>query len=255
VPLGGCPGEVPLDSGGVAAYMAAHPLPANGSYVLVADGPDAGATARAAGGAFLGMTDCALLGGCSGFVSLDAGGFADYTAAHPLPADGTVLEGLPSQDTWVVLGGERQLTAASSAAVAVNDASLDGIPIAPPATTGAGTTTPPTPPPAPRGHRRRLRVKMALKWQWNHGRTELVYLKVGHHPRTATITVSCRGRGCPHPALAADDHRVRRALVVLDGRIYRAGDRLMITLRARGYELERIAVRIRNGRIPKARLL
>jgi hypothetical protein len=255
VPLGGCPGEVPLDSGGVAAYMAAHPLPANGSYVLVADGPDAGLIARAAGGAFLGLTDCAVLGGCPGFVTLDSGGFADYVKARPLPADGTVLEGLPSQDTWVVLDGERVLTAASSAAVAVDDASLAAIPIALPATTGTGTTAPPTPPPAPRGHVRRLRVKMALSWRWNHGHTELVNLKLGRHPRTATINVSCRGKGCPRPALSANYHKVSRLLVVLDGRIYRAGDRVLITLKARGYDRERVSLLIRNGRIPKARLL
>jgi hypothetical protein len=38
-PLDGCPGTVNLDSGGANNYLSAHPTPANGSFVLVADAP------------------------------------------------------------------------------------------------------------------------------------------------------------------------------------------------------------------------
>ena len=250
-PLGGCAGVVGLDSGGAAAYMAAHPVPANGSFVRVANGPYAGVIARAAGGAFLALTDCDPLGGCPAPVSLDAGGFADYVKAHPIPANGTLLEGLPSQGMWVVLDGEREPAVVSPAAVAVNDASLDAIPILTTATTGTGTTSPT---PAPPGHRRRLRVKMLLRWEWNGGHTQLVRLRLGRHPRSVTLSVTCRGKGCSRSALSADARKLPRLLVVLDGRVYHAGDRLLITLRARGYALERIVVVIRDGRIPRVRL-
>jgi hypothetical protein len=255
-PLHGCAGVVGLDAGGAVAYMAAHPVPPNGAYVRVADGPLEGLIARVAGGALLGLTNCTVLGGCPGWVSLDSGGFTDYVKAHPVPADGTLLQGLPSGVVWMVTGGTREPAGATPAVVAVDDSSLNGIPIASPATTGTGTTSPP-PPPAPsgHGHRRRLGVRLRLKWAWNGGRTELVWLKVGHHPRSVSVNVSCRGKGCPEAALSATSRRLPRLLVALDRRVYRAGDRVVITLSARGYGRERVAVVIRSGRIPKVRLL
>ncbi|HEY5319138.1 MAG TPA: hypothetical protein VIJ20_14205, partial [Solirubrobacteraceae bacterium] len=253
-PLPGCREAVGLDAGGAAAYMAAHPIPANGSFVRLANGSYAGLIARVAGGALLPLTACAPLGGCLGVVNLDAGGFGDYVRAHPEPANGTILRGVPSQSYWDVQDGERVPSGANPAAIAVNDATLAPFPIPSTPTTGTGTTTQ-TPPPAPRGRRRRLRVKLALRWSWDRGRTQLVRLKVGRHPRSVTLNVICRGRGCPHPALSATARRLPRLLVVLDGRLYRAGDRVVITLRARGYAEERIELVIRNGRIPKGRLI
>lgn len=255
-PVGGCAGVVGLDSGGAAAYMAAHPVPANGSYVRVADGAFAGLIARVAGGALLGLTNCTLLGGCPGWVALDSHGFADYAKGHPVPADGTLLQGLPSGVVWMVTGGKREPAAATPAVVAVDDSSLNAIPIASPATTGTGTTAPP-PPPATHGpaHRRRLRVGLRLKWAWNRGHTELVWLKVGHHPRSVSVGVSCKGRGCPLSAVSARARRLPRLLLALAGQVYRAGDRVTITLRARGYGRERVEVKIRTGRIPEVRLL
>jgi hypothetical protein len=171
-PLNGCAGVVGLDAGGAAAYMAAHPLPANGSYVRVTDGTLAGLIARAAGGALLGLSSCAVLGGCPGWVSIDAGGFADYVKVHPVPADGTVLQGLPSGVVWMVSGGTREPAGATSALVAVDDSSLNAFPIASPATTGTGTTAPSPPPVTPgHAHHRRLRVRLRLKWAWNRGHT------------------------------------------------------------------------------------
>ena len=251
-PLNGCAGVVGLDSGGAADYLAAHPTPANGSFVRVANGPQAGLIARAAGGALIGLTDCAPLGGCPDPVALDAGGFADYVQEHPAPADGTLLLGLPSQTTWVVLDGQRAPAPANPAAVAVNDASLTSIQIA--SSGGSGTTTR-LPAPTPRGKPRRLRVKMTLAWDWNRRRTQLRRLKVGHHPRDLTIRIVCRGNGCPQPALSASTHKLGRLLLTLDGHVYRAGDRLVITLSARGFAPERARVVIRDGRIPKLRLV
>jgi hypothetical protein len=257
-PLAGCAGVVGLDSRGAAAYMAAHPVPANGSYVRVADGAFAGLIARVAGGALLGLTNCPVLGGCPGWVALDSGGFADYAKAHPVPADGTLVQGLPSGVVWMVSGGKREPAAATAAVVAVNDSSLNAIPIASPATTGTGTTAPPPPPPPAThgsGHGRRLRVSLRLKWAWNRGHTELVWLKVGHHPRSVSVSVSCRGRGCPLSAVSARARKLPRLLVALDGQVYGAGDRVVITLRARGYGRERVELVIRNGRIPKVQLV
>jgi len=253
VPLNGCAGLVGLDSGGAAAYLAAHLTPANGSFVRVADGPEAGLFARAAGGDLIGLTDCAPLAGCPGAVALDAGGFADFSQLHPTPADGTLLLGLPSQTTWLVLAGQREPAAPNPAAVSVNDASLTSIPVASSGGTGTTTDTPRT---APRRRRhRRLRVKVALAWEWNLRRTQLQRLELGRHSRHVRISVACRGQGCPQGTRSAGAHKLARLQRALDGRVYHAGDRLTITLSARGFDRERVEVVIRDGRIPKIRLL
>jgi hypothetical protein len=99
--------------------------------VVVANGADAGEISSAAGGALIRVTDCVALGGCGGYMTLDARGFDDYATAHPIPADGTLLRGVPSDTTWDILAGERVAVAPSPAAVAVTDASLAAIPVAP----------------------------------------------------------------------------------------------------------------------------
>jgi hypothetical protein len=129
-PLAGCSGLIGLDSGGTADYIAAHRTPVNGTFVRVANGPKQGLIARAAGGALISITDCSPLNGCLGTVGLDSGGYGDYASAHPVPADGTVLLGVPSNATWKIAGGKRSTTASTASAVAVNDASLTSIPIA-----------------------------------------------------------------------------------------------------------------------------
>jgi hypothetical protein len=48
---------------------------------------------------------------------------------------------------------------------------------------------------------------------------------------------------------------VRRLLRDWEGRRYRAGDSLLISLRASGWRPERAQIEIRSGRVPKIRLL
>ena len=249
-PLGGCPGTVNIDDGGANDYIRAHPTPANGSFVLVADGADAGEISRAAGGALIRVTDCVALGGCAGYLTLDSGGFDDYAAVHPIPVDGTLLRGVPSDTTWEVLAGERVAVAPSPAAVAVNDASLAAIPIAPTASSGTGTQ----PLPAPR-RRLRVRVKLTLSWRWDRGRTQLVRVETGRLRRGMTVRVRCTGRDCPRGALVANARRAPSALQALDGLIYHAGDRLLIVITAPGRRPERVRLVFRYGRIPRATLL
>ena len=151
-PLNGCPGDETLDGGGFIDYIDAHPLPANGTFVREADGPQAGLIARVAGGAFLTISDCSALGGCpSSIVALDSDGFGAWSSAHPVPVDGTYLLGLPSNTTWEMVGSQRQTASASTSAVAVDDSSLNPIPQVPAPST---TTTPaPVSRPPPHLHR------------------------------------------------------------------------------------------------------
>jgi len=106
-------------------------------------------------------------------------------------------------------------------------------------------------------HRKhQLAVKIVIKWHWNHGHTRLVWVKIGRAPRRTALAISCRGRGCPAHKLratAATLHRHHR--IVRSGNLYRAGDRLLLSLTAPHWRAERARITIRNNRKPLVRLL
>jgi hypothetical protein len=118
-------------------------------------------------------------------------------------------------------------------------------------TTPASTSVPqPTTP-------HELAVKLQISWPWNATTTRLRGTQLGSLPGRAQIFVQCRGRGCPGKRnLSADGARnVRRLLRRLHGKRYRAGDRVLIILKAPGYLPERALVKIRDGSLPQVTLL
>ncbi len=128
---------------------------------------------------------------------------------------------------------------------------------------------PPPPPPAPKASPpadpvvlvpqhtkvRRLHVRMSMSWTWNRDITRLHRIKISRVPRHATITVRCHGRGCPRHRAEVSARHLRRLIRYLDGRRYRAGDRILILISGRGRRTERVSVRIRYAALPKVRLL
>jgi cell wall-associated NlpC family hydrolase len=110
-------------------YAGEYNTIANGTYVRVADGPLTGLVARAAGGALLGLTTCIPLEECPGQVNVAENAFTYYTAEHPQPANGTILEGVPSGTYWSIANGERTPASANAEAVAVDDTSVDRFPL------------------------------------------------------------------------------------------------------------------------------
>ncbi|HWF25913.1 MAG TPA: hypothetical protein VG275_10720 [Solirubrobacteraceae bacterium] len=112
-------------------------------------------------------------------------------------------------------------------------------------------------PPAVGGHRRHrsVRARFVLGWTWNHRRTRLHRVLVTGVPRDGRMAVRCRGRGCPESAVSARYHGIGGLLRSLEGQVFRAGDVVTITVAAPGRRAERIALRIRDGREPAARLL
>jgi hypothetical protein len=117
-------------------------------------------------------------------------------------------------------------------------------------TTPVSTTIQPTSEPvAPH----ELAVKVTISWTWNHAVTRLHGTRIGSFPGQSQIFVQCRGRGCPakRDISAHGARNVRRLLHHLKGRRFRAGDTLLIILKAPGYLPERALVKIRNGRLPK----
>lgn len=127
---------------------------------------------------------------------------------------------------------------------------------APVTATPAPVTIPPPPPAKPHA-RRCVRVKLTIKWTWNHGATRMGTVKAARLPRGGHITVTCRGPRCPRPhgSFSAVQRTLGRMWRHLRSFVYRPGDRLRIVISARGYIAEEAEVRIHDSAKPTARLL
>ena len=141
--------------------------------------------------------------------------------------------------------------------------SVNYTPPPPPPTTTTGTTptTPTTGPvvtspvatPLPVAHGvRALRIKVVLSWTWNGAAIRLRKVKVGTMPGDTELTMSCQGGGCPRHSAAklTGARKVRRALLRMAGRRFRAGDVLSVKLTAAGYRQERARIFFRNAKRP-----
>jgi hypothetical protein len=132
----------------------------------------------------------------------------------------------------------------------------------PPTTTTTTTTAPPPPAKKPDPVVRvptptklpRLRVRIVMHWTWDYGVTHLHRIAVPRMPRNATFAIKCKGKGC-RQRTHVGAHRLGRLVRKLDGRAYRAGDRIMITITERRHKAERIEIQIRYARSPRARVL
>jgi hypothetical protein len=140
----GCNSAVNVAENAYDYYASEFNTIANGTFVRVADGPLAGLVARAAGGALLGLTTCVPLEECPGQINVAENAFTYYTAEHPEPANGTILEGLPSGSYWSINNGERVPESASTEAVAVDDAIIASFTLRTPPTAGGATIDAPT---------------------------------------------------------------------------------------------------------------
>jgi hypothetical protein len=155
-----------------------------------------------------------------------------------------------------------------------NRASGDGpvltIAYQPPAPTPPPTSTTPTSPsptptpvvttpvstPLPRPTAKHaLKVKVLLKWTWNHAIVRLRQVKTGGMPGDTRLTLRCKGRGCTRPSdvTVRGARNVRAMLRSLIGHRYRAGDVLTVTLTAARYTAEAATITFRNGRLPLVR--
>ena len=74
----------------------------------------------------------------------------------------------------------------------------------------------------------------------------------GRLPRTATVRIRCRGkgRGCRARPVSARPKRMARLIRTLTGRVYRTGDRIAVSVTARGYEPIHAQITIRFNKIP-----
>lgn len=137
------------------------------------------------------------------------------------------------------------------------DAALKALPSAPPPPPAPAARPVPTPVPVPHA-RHALKVRLVVYWTW-HGRvTTLVRVRVltRRLPHRVHLRLTCRGRGCPFKARSAAGARsVRHLLGRLRGRRFRARDQLRVSFSLRGWLPERSQVTIRDGRLPRVRLV
>lgn len=113
------------------------------------------------------------------------------------------------------------------------------------------TTANPTETPLPKA-RRAPRARFIINWSYSGAHTTLLKVAARHVPRRARVTVTCSGPRCPRGrAIAASGRRVPKALAALDGRRYRAGDRLYFTVVVPHRPAERVGLRIRDNRQPQ----
>jgi hypothetical protein len=129
-----------------------------------------------------------------------------------------------------------------------------------PVVTTPVTVTVPTPTPTPGSHpgkpsERRLKVRISIAWTWSHSRSRLGRMRVSDLPARGAVAISCRGRGCPRHTLHAGKHELAHLLNSVRGTVYRAGDRIYVTVSAPGYRSERAVFTIRDGALPAVKLL
>jgi len=177
-----------------------------------------------------------------------ATGALEFDWQQPCPATEAVDVPVP---TASLPNGSHELT------VTVTDAAHNSSTVLDQTITTSNSSTAPAPVVTPKP-RPGLAVKaqFELSWRWQGMRTTLLRITAERLPRRGTMSVVCSGRGCPklrpHSVRTA---RAAKLMDELDGKRFTAGDRLQITVTARGLRPERIRETIRDGQLPSARLL
>ena len=112
-------------------FASLNVVPANGTFLTTTTG----AVYRVAGGVPFAIGNWSLFGGVQPSVVVDPWDLSNLASPlshlRAVPADGTVIEGLPSGSYWSFRQGERRPVAASPAAVAIDDADLAPYAVAP----------------------------------------------------------------------------------------------------------------------------
>ncbi|HEY1739388.1 MAG TPA: CHAP domain-containing protein, partial [Acidimicrobiia bacterium] len=112
------------------AFEHVRAVPANGTFLR---SPTTGAIYRAAGGAPLYISNCTPIGGCAMPGPVDTWAIANAGQANvhlsAVPADNTIVEGMPSHHYWKFENGKRTAAASTASAVVVDDTSVTRYPV------------------------------------------------------------------------------------------------------------------------------
>ena len=140
--LSGCPNPVNIDPYAVDALDHLNAVPSNGTFLETTSG----SIYRVAGGSPFAVSSWSVFGGQQPYVTIDEWDIDNIAnpAAHmnAVPANGTIVEGLPSDSYWSFTGGQRSPSSANPSATTVDDVGLAAFPEKPEASTpGAGPTS------------------------------------------------------------------------------------------------------------------
>jgi len=196
---------------------------------------------RVAGGAPVALTNCGVLGNCAGAVAVDPGTITANGAGRllPVPKDGTVLRGVPSNVLWEIVGGHRRQTFVNVPGVSVDDGAIGLIP------------EPPGPAP--------VVLPPAFKPAITHGYkvyrryTRFTALKVRDAPAGSIVTVSCKGGGCPFKRQKY--YRLKGSSLNMYSRWFkkaklRSRARVLVRVSAPSGERKQIEFKIRSRKLP-----
>jgi hypothetical protein len=175
-------------------------------------------------------------------VGTDTSGALMFDSAQPCPVTEVVDVPIP---TAGLADGSHEL------ALTVTDAARNSATVLDQTITTSNPQTTPSP-----SGRRALHATFVISWRWKGASTLLRSIRVKRLLRNARVAVSCSGKHCPKLRASARGPRKAAALLrKLAGRRLRAGQSLLITVTAPRHAAERIALRIRKGLKPSARLL
>jgi len=101
-----------------------------------------------------------------------------------------------------------------------------------------------------------VHAQFVISWHWLGATTVIRRISVRHLPRQATVRVSCSGRRCPRLRPTREGARkIKRLFSALRGKRFHPKEMLHLTVTQRGHRAERIALRIRNNKVPSVRSL
>jgi hypothetical protein len=117
-------GEQPITYLSAQQFESLCPVPVNGTFLM----SSTGAVYRVAGGAPVNIPSWSVFGAVQPYVTIDQWDLANLgnpiTHLDAVPANGTVVKGLPSGNYWTFSRGRRTLGGPRAGAVAVADAGL-----------------------------------------------------------------------------------------------------------------------------------
>jgi len=196
---------------------------------------------RVAGGAAVALTNCSVLANCAGAVPVDPGTITGNAAGRllPVPKDGTVLRGVPSNVLWEIVGGQRRQTYVNVAGVSVDDGAIGLIPVP------AGPA-PVVLPPA-------FKPVISSGYKVYRRYTRFTSLKVRDAPVGSIITVSCKGSGCPFKKQKY--YKLKGSTLNMYARWFKKAKlrnkaRVLVRISSPGGERKQMEFKIRSRKLP-----
>ena len=221
-----------------AALPHMRPYPADSTFLTAGGG-----YWRVAGGAAVHLTNCAVRANGPGAVPVDPGTISGGAGGRlrPVPIDGTVLRGVPSNTLWEIVGGQRRQTYVNVAGVSVDDGAIGLIPVP------AGPAPVVLPP--------SFKPGISSGYKVFRRYTRFTSLKVKDAPAGSVITVSCDGRkkGCPFKK--AKQYRLRGSSLNVHSRWFKkaklkGGATVVVRVSSPSGDRKQMTFKIRSRKLP-----